>query len=127
MVMTTDSESTQWVAETERGMAIAGTRITLCDVMDYLKEDYPLTFIRDAFRLTDDQIQGVMKYIASHKDDVDAEYQASLAAAKEIRHYWEKYNRQRFERIAAAPSRSTYPDARAKLRERKLLRVRQSA
>ena len=36
---------------TERGLTIAGTRITLYDVMDFLKAQYPPKLIRDKFNL----------------------------------------------------------------------------
>jgi hypothetical protein len=42
------------IIRTERGLTITGTRITLYDVMDYLKAQYPPKFIRDAFNLIQD-------------------------------------------------------------------------
>jgi len=51
------------IIRTERGLTISGTRITLYDVMDYLKAQYPPKFIRDAFNLTDAQIHAPLFYI----------------------------------------------------------------
>jgi hypothetical protein len=33
------------IVRTDRGLTIAGTRITLCDVMDYYVANYPTRFI----------------------------------------------------------------------------------
>ena len=42
--------------------------------------------IQDWFTLTDEQIQGVLDYIETHREEVEAEYQQVLAEAAEIRH-----------------------------------------
>lgn len=107
------------IIRTERGLTIAGTRITLYDVMDYLKAQYPPKFIRDAFNLTDKQIHAVLSYIEVHRTEVEAEYQEILKAAEETRQYWEERNRERFAQIAAAPYRPGYEAVRAKLQERR--------
>lgn len=39
--MTLASNDQQAIIRTERGLTIAGTRITLYDVMDYVTEHYP--------------------------------------------------------------------------------------
>ncbi|MDJ0621052.1 MAG: DUF433 domain-containing protein, partial [Calothrix sp. MO_192.B10] len=61
--MTPTSNGQVSIIRTERGLTIAGTRITLYDVMDYLKAQYPPKFIRDAFNLTDAQIHAALAYI----------------------------------------------------------------
>ncbi len=112
------------IIRTERGLTIAGTRITLYDVMDYLKAQYPRKFIRDAFNLTDEQLHTALAYIEMHQPEVEAEYRETLKAAEEIRQYWEERNRERFARIAASP-RPGYEVVRAKLRERRAQREAQ--
>ena len=112
------------IIRTERGLSIAGTRITLYDVMDYLKAQYPRKFIRDAFNLTDEQLHIALAYIEMHQPAVEAEYQETLKAAEEIRQYWEERNRERFARIAASP-RPGYEAVRAKLQERRAQREAQ--
>ncbi|MEC4813059.1 MAG: DUF433 domain-containing protein [Scytonema sp. PMC 1069.18] len=107
------------IVRTERGLTIAGTRITLYDVMDHLKAQYPPKFIRDAFNLTDSQIHVALSYIEAHQTEVEAEYQEILKAAAETRQYWEERNRERFARIAATPPRSEYEAVRAKIQERR--------
>ena len=48
------------VTRTSRGLSIAGTRITLYSIMDYIKAGWPPKLIRDWLNLTDKQIDKVM-------------------------------------------------------------------
>jgi uncharacterized protein (DUF433 family) len=114
--MAQPNASTPTVIRTERGLTIAGTRITLYDVMDYLTADYPPHFIRDWFNLNDQQIEDVMAYIAANREEVEAEYAEVLKNAEEIRQYWEERNRERFARIAALPPKPGQEAIREKLR-----------
>ena len=104
------------IIRTERGLTIAGTRITVYDVMDYVKADWPPKLIRDRLELTDQQIDDVMSYIDAHREEVEAEYQEVLQEAEEIRRYWEDRNRERFERIATLPPRPGQEEIRARLK-----------
>lgn len=117
--MTPTSNGQVSIIRTERGLTIAGTRITLYDVMDYLKAQYPPKFIRDAFNLTDAQIHAALAYIEAHQTEVEAEYQEILKAAEQTRQFWEQRNRERFARIAATPPRPGYEALRTKLQERR--------
>src|ERR671933_1192673 len=85
---------------TERGLTISGTRLTLYDIMDYVKAQYPSKFIRALFNLTDEQINAALSYIEANRAEVEAEYQTVLQEAEEIRQYWEERNREHFARIA---------------------------
>jgi uncharacterized protein (DUF433 family) len=120
--MISESDEQANIIRTERGLTIAGTRITLYDVMDYLKAQYPPKFIRDAFNLTDQQLHAALSYIEVHQTKVEVEYQEILKTAEETRRYWEGRNRDRFARIAAAPPRPGYEAVRAKLQERRAQR-----
>jgi uncharacterized protein (DUF433 family) len=91
------------IIQTERGLSISGTSITIYDVMYYLKAQYPPKFIRDSFDLTDEQMRAALYYIETHPVEVEAEYQEMLKSGEEIRQYWEERNRERFARIAANP------------------------
>ncbi|MGK7924921.1 MAG: DUF433 domain-containing protein [Spirulina sp.] len=81
------------IIQTERGLTIAGTRITLYDVMDYVTAQYPPQFIRALFNLTEEQINVALKYIKEHRDRVETEYQIVLKEAEELRQYYEDKNR----------------------------------
>ena len=91
------------IVRTERGLTIAGTRITLYDVMDYLKAQYPSKLICEKLGLTDEQVSLALAYIESHRNEVETEYQEVLKTAAEIWQYWEDQNRERFAQIAAMP------------------------
>src|SRR5512136_1676569 len=84
------------VVRTSRGLTVAGTRITLYSIMDYVKAGKPPEVIRDAFKLTIKQTRDVLEYIHAHQEEVEAEYQQVLAEAEQERRYWEERNRERF-------------------------------
>jgi len=104
------------VVRTERGLTIAGTRITLYDVMDYVTVGWPPELIRDRLNLTDQQILEAMAYISAHQTEIEAEYQVVLQDAQENRQYWEAHNRERLAQIAALPPKPDQDALRAKLR-----------
>ena len=103
------------VVRTSRGLSIAGRRLTLYSIMDYLRAGWPPHLIRDEFNLTAKQMNDVMEYITAHRDQVEQEYQAVLQQAEENRRYWETRNRERFERMAKTPSPPDQEQLRAKL------------
>ena len=103
------------VVRTSRGLSIAGRRLTLYSIMDYLHAGWPPHLIRDEFNLTAKQMNDVMEYITAHRDQVEQEYQAVLQQAEENRRYWETRNRERFERMAQTPPPQDQEQLRAKL------------
>ena len=103
------------VVRTSRGLSIAGRRLTLYSIMDYLRAGWPPHLIRDEFNLTDKQMTDVMEYITAHRDQVEQEYQAVLQQAEENRRYGETRNRERFEHIAHTPPPPDQEQLRAKL------------
>jgi uncharacterized protein (DUF433 family) len=103
------------IVRTENGLAIAGTRITLYDVMDYLMASYPPKLIGEKLCLTDAQVNAALSYIKAHQAEVEAEYQEVLQLAEGNRQYWEERNRDRFARVAATPPKPGQEAAYAKL------------
>lgn len=103
------------IIRTERGLAIAGTRITLYDVMDYVTEQYPPKFIRAMLSLTDEQVNAALSYIDAHREKVEAEYQSILQEVEELRQYYEAQNHDLIAHIAAKPPRPGTEAIRAKL------------
>jgi uncharacterized protein (DUF433 family) len=61
-----------------RGPEIAGTRITVYDVMDYRKHDWHRDQIAALFSLSSSQVQAALDYIAAHEAEVAAEYEKIL-------------------------------------------------
>ncbi len=104
------------IIRTERGLTIAGTRITLYDVMDYVTAQYPPKFIRGLFDLTEKQINAALSYIEANRTEVEAEYQQVLREAEELRQYYEEQNRELIARIAAQPPKPGTEAAWEKLR-----------
>ena len=107
------------IIRTERGLTIAGTRITLYDVMDYVTAHYPPKFTRAMLGLTDEQVNAALAYIETHRVAVEAEYQLVLKEAEELRQYYEAQNRERTACIAAKPPKPGTEAVRAKLQAEK--------
>lgn len=61
-----------------RGPEIAGTRITVYDVMDYYKHGWHRDQIAVLFRLSSRDIQAAIDYIEAHKEEVQRDYQKIL-------------------------------------------------
>ncbi len=61
-----------------RGPEIAGTRITVYDVMDYLKHGWHRDRIAALFRLSSRDVQAAIDYIEEHREQVQADYQRIL-------------------------------------------------
>ncbi len=61
-----------------RGPEIAGTRITVFDVMDYLKHGWHRDRIAALFRLSSRDVQAAIDYIETHREEVAADYQRIL-------------------------------------------------
>lgn len=123
--MTPVSDKQATIIRTERGLTISGTRLTLYDVMDFLKAEYSPKLIRNKFNLTDDQINAAMSYIEANRAQIETEYQQVLQTRAEIRSYWENRNRERFDRIAMMPRKPGQEALWAKLEEQKARRVAQ--
>lgn len=117
--MNTLSNGQSAIIRTERGLTIAGTRITLYDVMDYVTAQYPPKFIRGLFELTEEQINAALAYIESNRATVEVEYQMVLKEAEELRQYYEEKNRDLIARLAAQPPKPGQEAVRAKLQAAK--------
>ena len=64
-----------------RGPVIAGTRITVYDIVDYLDEGWHPTAIATIFRISSREVGAALRYIEEHEEEVRAEYQRILARA----------------------------------------------
>ncbi|MBW4692950.1 MAG: DUF433 domain-containing protein [Lyngbya sp. HA4199-MV5] len=117
--MTLTASEQTGITRTERGLTIAGTRITLYDVMDYLTAQYPPKFIRGLFNLTDEQINVALAYIEKNRAEVEAEYQIVLKEAEELRQYYEARNHDLIARLATEPPKAGMESAWGKLQAQK--------
>ncbi len=118
--MTLASDGQAAIILTERGLTIAGTRITLYDVMDYVTAQYPPKFIQGLFELTEEQINAALDYIEANRAAVEAEYQLVLKEAEELRQYYEEKNRDLIAQLAAQPTKPGQEAVRAKLQAAKV-------
>jgi uncharacterized protein (DUF433 family) len=123
--MTPVSDRQATIIRTERGLTISGTRMTLYDVMDFLKAEYSPKLIRNKFNLTDDEINAALSYIEANRAQIETEYQQVLQTRAEIRSYWENRNRERLDRIAMMPHKPGQEALWAKLEEQKARRATQ--
>jgi uncharacterized protein (DUF433 family) len=124
--MTSVSNGKAEIVRTECGLMIAGTRITLYDVMDYVTAQYPPKFIGDVLNLTQEQVNAALSYMEANRAEVEAEYQTILQEAEEIRRYWEERNREHFARIATMPPKLGREALWAKLQEQKAKHARKA-
>ncbi len=120
--MTSNSKGQAAIIRTARGLTIAGTRITLYDVMDYVTAQYPPKFIQGLFDLTQEQLDVALSYIETHRAEVEAEYQQVLQETEDLRQYYEEQNRERVARSAAKPPKPGTEAAWEKLRAAKAKR-----
>jgi hypothetical protein len=102
---------------------ISGTRVTIYDVMDFEIERYPAKFIANMLNLSPGQIRVALEYIETHRPEVEAEYQSCLAAAAELREYWQEQNRELDERVAKLPPPAGKEAVWQKLQEQKAKRL----
>jgi uncharacterized protein (DUF433 family) len=109
----------QTIVRTGRGLSIAGTRITIYQLMDCFKAGQPTSLIKSLFRLSDEQMDDVLRYIAEHRNEVEAEYQEVLKTAEQNRAYWEELNRERLLAISKQPPSPGKEALYAKLKKRK--------
>ena len=65
-----------------RGPEISGTRITVYRIMDFVRDCSPAERIADELRLSPEQVQAALAFIAAHTADVEAEYEKILARPK---------------------------------------------
>lgn len=92
MTPTTDGQPT--VIRTSRGLSVAGTRITLYTILDYLHADWPPKLIQDWLGLTDGQMTDVLAYLTMHREAVEQEYQQVVQQAEELQRYWDARTQQ---------------------------------
>jgi uncharacterized protein (DUF433 family) len=107
------------IIRTERGLTIAGTRISLYDIIDLLKAQYPASLIRDKLNLTAAQINSALSYIQANQPQVDAEYQEVLKTREEIQTYWDEQNRDRLVTLETMPRNPAQQELWEKLEQQK--------
>jgi uncharacterized protein (DUF433 family) len=109
------SDPANVVIRTDRGLTIAGTRLTIYDVMDHLKAGWAPHLIQHWLPITESQLAAVIAYIEANPVEVEAEYQAELQAGQVLQAYWQQQNGDRLAAIAAIPPNPDQAEIHAKL------------
>jgi uncharacterized protein (DUF433 family) len=117
--MPENCQSNSTVVRTTRGLTVGSTRLTIYLLMDSIKAGHSDEFLLRWYPITPAQLADVHRYIAEHRDEVEAEYQEVLRNAEEHRRYWEEKNRERFEEIEQLPKTPQQLAVRAKIKELK--------
>jgi uncharacterized protein (DUF433 family) len=120
------NNSNAMIIETGRGPTIAGTRISLYDIMDYLKDDWHPKHIANWLRLTPEQMAGAMAWLKEHETEMERRYADMLRRAEEERRYWEERNKDRENWPVGPPANYKIAIARARLQAIKQERARQA-
>ena len=105
-----NQQSAPVIVRTDRGLTVAGSRITLYDIMDYYGKhlaDYggdPLGYVRYALpSLSEVELLAAAQYIESHRAAVEAEYQQVLQQANANQQYWETRYTEEKSKTSASP------------------------
>jgi uncharacterized protein (DUF433 family) len=61
-----------------RGPEVAGTRVTVYRIMDFLREGSSAGRIATELHLTEEQVRVALDYIAMHRSTIEAEYETIL-------------------------------------------------
>lgn len=88
--MTTPVNGQSTVIRTSRGLTVAGTRITLYTILEYLHADWPPKLIQQWLDLSEPQMADILDYLATHREEVEQEYEQVIQQAETLRHYWDK-------------------------------------
>jgi uncharacterized protein (DUF433 family) len=71
-----------------RGPELAGTRVTVYCIMDYVRADDPPSQIAKDLDLSMEQVEAALEYINAHRDEVEARYGAILKRVSESNPDW---------------------------------------
>lgn len=89
------------IEETPRGPSIAGTRITIYSVMDYIKNNRSKEYILERLpMITAEQLDAVYEYIEQHQEEVERDYARILRRSEELQ---ERYKKIQLERSPFPP------------------------
>ena len=107
------------VRRTDRGLCVAGTKISLFSIMDYLKAGQQQDLLTYG-QLSEEQLQQALDYIEAHRVEFEAAYAEYVRQAEEMEIYYRNRERQHRAELEAQglwPPRNFTP-AQAALWER---------
>lgn len=103
------------IIQTGRGPTVTGTRITLYQLMEYLKDGWTPKHVAEWFGLSQEQMDAVMDYLRANEAELEQKYAAVLQHAEEERRYWTERNRERDELPGGPAANSKIAIGRARL------------
>jgi uncharacterized protein (DUF433 family) len=71
-----------------RGPELEGTRVTVYCILDYVRAGDSPPRIAEELDLSEEQVQAGLEYINSHRDEVDAQYEAILNRIRQPNPDW---------------------------------------
>ncbi len=71
-----------------RGPELEGTRVTVYRVMDFVRLGDPPDRIAEELELTGEQVRAALDYIDSHREQVEADYEAILRRVSQPNPDW---------------------------------------
>jgi uncharacterized protein (DUF433 family) len=102
MMKETGIQETVVMRRPDRGLSVAGTRITLYQIMDHILAGWSHAQIRDWFDLSEEQMQGVLAYMEANREAFEVEYQQVLAETEQRERYWRQQNQEHFEAVGSS-------------------------
>ena len=99
------------VRRSDRGLCLAGHRITLYLIEDYLRAGWPPHLLRHWLQLTEQEMKQVLDYLTANRSDFDREYDRVALQATEREKYWREREQQRRKRRKV--TRHNFPPERA--------------
>lgn len=103
------------IIQTGRGPTVAGTRITIYQLMEYLKDGWTPKHIAEWFTLSQEQMDAVVAYLKSNEEELEQKYAAVLQRAEEERRYWTERNKDRDRMPGGPPANHKIAIGRARL------------
>jgi uncharacterized protein (DUF433 family) len=101
----------------DRGLAIAGIRLTLYEIMDLVKAGWSSEEILEFYPLTAGQLQDAYNYFAAQGEAFEAEYQRVVRESDERERYWRARQAERERTMVRPPDTPEKAAIRAKLAE----------
>lgn len=105
------------IIRNSRGLTIDGLRVTILDVMDGLRSEWPPDEIGRSLRLSDAQLQAALDFIESNREECEREYAAAEKRIEENQRYWAERNKDRLAEIASRPTTPEQAIVRKKIAE----------
>jgi hypothetical protein len=83
------------VRRADRGLCLAGRRVTLYLIMDYLKAGWPPHLVRHWLDLSEAEMHHAVQYIETNRTAFEAEYAKVVQQAQAREQYWRERQHQR--------------------------------